>query len=127
MKILDQIKEFFYSDPKRGVWIIMGVSFLFFSINMVRIFTKWNNPPGVSLTEQTSEAINRASNALSKPMPTLDNERELLEILYYLDEKGPENFTKQDSLILEEIQIQMERDMEIRYPQTLNTEDYDQE
>lgn len=119
MKIVNKIKGFFYDNPKRGVYIIMGVAFISFSINMIGIFRNISNN-NYKQAEAFSEGVERSVNSVSNSMQEVDymegldlrlnsREKELIQILEDLEDKGEENLTAKDSLLLEELQPELER------------------
>lgn len=118
---ISKIRTWFYDNPKRGVYVIVGVSFLFFSINMIRIFRDFNHSKEVQ-RGYFKEAINRTAEDISGTYNQLDydfmegfdyrltdREYELIEILEQLEEKGEGNLTSKDSLLLEELHPELER------------------
>lgn len=113
MEILQKIKAFFYDNPKRGVLIIMGIAFIFFTINMVNLFIRINeNNTG---QQNPIEEIKEGAGSVKRGMriPTgVERDRELLKILEEIDRKGEENFTREDSIMVEEIGREIRRSLE---------------
>lgn len=118
---ISKIRTWFYDNPKRGVYVIVGVSFLFFSINMVRIFRDFNHSKEAQrgivneAIKRTAEDVTGTYNQLDYDFMEgfdyrlTDRDYELIEILEELEKKGEENLTAKDSLLLDELHPELER------------------